>query len=207
MSQSMIEFVVLAAIALFIGWRLYITLGQDDGPPEGRSRAPQASPLRRSSDATDQASGDVAPVRPVFTGAHAAGLETIYGADNSFDPTIFLQGARSAYEMIVAAFARGDRQALKPLLDKDVYEAWDAAISEREKTGTEGMSLLRLRRAEITDASLDDTGMARVTVEFESDLGDGVSTARSKELWTFMRQTSSNDPNWLLDDVDTADEG
>jgi predicted lipid-binding transport protein (Tim44 family) len=46
--------------------------------------------------------------------------------------------------------------------------------------------------------------MARVTVEFESELGDGERTTRAHELWTFKRLTSSSDPNWLLDDVDTA---
>lgn len=204
MTSSVIEFFVLAAIALFIGWRLYITLGQDDGPPEGRSRDPRARrqhtpPLREPRNA------DIVPMRPTFTGPNAAGLEAIHAADSSFNPNEFMRGARAAYEMIVAAFARGDRKALKPMLDTDVYEAWDAAISARETSGDQGMELLRLRKAEITDATLDETGMARVTVQFEAELGDGENTARSHELWTFMRQTSSSDPNWLLDDVDTVD--
>ena len=106
---------------------------------------------------------------------------------------------------LCAAFGRGDREALKPLLDTDVYEAWDAAITEREANGAEGMQLLRIRKAEISDASLDETGMARVTVHYEAELGDGETTTKASELWTFMRQTSSSDPNWLLDDVDTAE--
>jgi predicted lipid-binding transport protein (Tim44 family) len=52
---------------------------------------------------------------------------------------------------------------------------------------------------------LADDGMARVVVHYESELGDGETTQRASELWTFMRQTSKSDPNWLLDDVDTAD--
>ena len=67
------------------------------------------------------------------------------------------------------------------------------------------MQLLRIRKAEITDASLASDGMARVTVHYESELGDGETTTNASELWTFMRQTSSSDPNWILDDVDTAD--
>lgn len=204
MSSSMIEFLVLAAIALFVGWRLFVTLGQDEGPPEGRNRMPSPAPNPTPSNRAPSG-GDVVELRPSFTGPAAAGMEAIYEADNSFDPRTFMQGARSAYEMIVGAFARGDRDALKPLLDTDVYEAWDAAITEREKTGAEGMQLLRLRKAEITDASLDEDGMARVTVLYESELGDGETTTKAAELWTYMRQTSSNDPNWLLDDVDTAD--
>lgn len=204
MSSSLIEFLLLAGIALFIGWRLFVTLGQDNGPPENRPRSPNPQP---SPDSTrrDQPSGEVVEMRPNFNGPAAAGLEAIYDVDKSFEPRGFMQGARAAYEMIVAAYARGDRDALKPLLDTDVYEAWDAAISDREANGGEGMQLLRIRKAEITDASLGSDGMARVTVHYESELGDGETTQRASELWTFMRQTSKSDPNWLLDDVDTAD--
>ncbi len=204
MSSSMIEFILLAGIALFVGWRLFVTLGQDQGPPEGRSRVPTPTPTPNQ-DNSAPAGADVVPLRPSFTGPGAAGMEAIHGADPSFDPRAFMQGARSAYEMIVGAFARGDREALKPLLDTDVYEAWDAAITDREIAGTEGMQLLRVRKAEISDASLAEDGMARVTVHYESELGDGESTVKASELWTFMRQTSSDDPNWILDDVDTAD--
>lgn len=200
----MIEFLLLAGIALFIGWRLFVTLGQDDGPPEGRTRVSTPAPTPDPSNA-NAPGGDVVELRPSFTGPAAAGLEAIYQVDNSFDPRGFLQGAKAAYEMIVSAFGRGDRDALKPLLDTDVYEAWDAAIAERETTGAEGLQLLRIRKTEITDASLGDDGMARVTVHYQSELGDGETTTKASELWTFMRQTSSSDPNWLLDDVDTAD--
>ena len=203
MSSSMIEFLLLAGIAAFIGWRLYITLGQDDGPPEGRTRV-RPSADHENVPKKPARTGEVVQMRPHFTGPAAAGLEAIYQADNSFDPKAFMLGARSAYEMIVGAYARGDRSALKPLLDTDVYEAWDEAIAEREATGAQGLQLLRIRKAEISDASLDESGMARVTVHYESELGDGEITSRASELWTFMRQTASRDPNWLLDDVDTA---
>jgi len=205
MSSTMIEFILLAAIAVFIGWRLFVTLGQDNGPPDGRSRNPDGPAVRQPDTGVDPRSDDVTPMHPAFTGPSAAGFEAIFEADNSFDPRGFMQGARAAYEMIVAAYARGDRAALKPLLDTDVYEAWDAAITQRETDGTAAMELLRIRRAEISDASLADDGMARVTVQFESELGDGETTTRGQELWTFMRQTRSDDPNWLLDDVDTVD--
>lgn len=203
MNQAMIEFLLLGAIAVFIGWRLYITLGQDNGPPEGRTRAKPASPAQDKPLSTPY-QDNVTPLKPTFSGPAADGLEEIYEADSTFNPREFTSGAKSAYEMIVAAFARGDRDALKPLLDTDVYEAWDAAITQREETGGEGMRLLRLRKAEITDASLDSTGMARVTVQFQSELSDGEMNHRADELWTFMRQTTSSDPNWLLDDVDTV---
>lgn len=204
MSSSMIEFILLAAIAVFIGWRLYVTLGQDNGPPDGKSRNPVANADPRKKPAERRGEADIIPMRPNFTGPAAGGLEDIHAVDSNFDPRTFMQGARAAYEMIVAAYGRGDRDALKPLLDTDVYEAWDAAITEREQTGAEGMQLLRIRKADITEASLGSDGMARVIVHFESELGDGERAVRAEELWTFMRQTRNDDPNWLLDDVDTA---
>lgn len=204
MSASMIEFLLLAAIALFIGWRLYVTLGQDDGPPEGRDRKP-LRPVPETTAQAEKTASEVTPFPPTFTGPAAAGLEAIYEADNGFEPREFLKGARSAYEIIVGAYARGDRKALKPMLDTDVYEAWDAAIAEREKNNTPGMTLLRIKSAEITEADLDAQKMARVAVRFDSELGDGENTAKAQEVWTFMRKVTSSDPNWLLDDVDTAD--
>lgn len=205
MSSSMIEFLVLAGIALFVGWRLFVTLGQDQGPPDGRDRSPTPAPNPTPMTTANAGGADVVELRPSFTGPAAAGMEAIYEVDNSFDPRSFMQGARAAYEMIVAAYGRGDREALKPLLDTDVYEAWDAAIAEREVTGAEGLQLLRIRKAEIVDASLATDGMARVTVHYEAELGDGETTTKASEDWTFMRQTSSSDPNWILDDVDTAE--
>lgn len=195
----MIEVLLLAGIALFIGWRLYTTLGQDDGPPEGRERVRAAPKPEQSEPQVD----NIHDLKPNFTGAAASGLEDIYEADNSFDPRTFMQGARGAYEIIVGAFARGDRGALKPMLDTDVYEAWDAAIQQRENTNAPSFELLRIRSAEITEASLDDQRVARVVVEFQAELGDGETTSRSDEFWTFMRNVDSSDPNWILDDVDT----
>lgn len=201
----MIEVLILAAIALFVLSRLYVALGRDDGPPDGRTRAEpgevqtRVRPLETTPQSGDQGRDE----EPVFTGPAAGGLEEIYRADNSFDPREFMRGARAAYEMIVEAFANGDRKALEPLLDDDVYAAWDAAISKREENGSEPWRLLRIKRAEIDDAELDGQ-IARVMVRYEAELGDGERVKTANEIWTFKRDVSSADPNWLLDDVDTA---
>jgi len=200
MSSSMIELLLLTAIAVFVGWRLYTTLGSDSGSPDGRPRNQQpSSPATPASQPRENPAG----LRPAFTGPAASGLEAIHAAYPSFNPKEFLTGARGAYEMLVKAFADGDRETLKRWLDTDVYEAWDAAIAEREKTGSEAPQLLRLRQSEIDAADLDEHGTARVTVRFEAELGIGDMTRGSEEYWTFMRDTGSDDPNWILDDVDT----
>jgi len=202
MSSSMIEYLMLAGISVFIVWRLYTTLGQDDGPPEGRQRGPVNSDAGSAGETKPEA--DIIPIRPNFSGPAADGLGEIHQADENFDPTSFMQGARSAYKMIVDAFAAGELETLRPMLDDDVYETWSEAIGSRQADQGEPASLLRLRDAEIVEASLDDHGVARVHVRFEAELGDGEKTFRSREIWTFMRSVASPDPNWILDDVDTV---
>ncbi len=200
----MIEILILAAIALFVLSRLYVALGRDDGPPDGRQR-PSPGQMRERTAQPPDAADAPAPVEPepYFTGPGAGGLEAIHTADNTFRPGEFLRGARSAYEMIVQAFADGDRAALRPLLDDDVYEAWDRALAERETSGAQPWQLLRVKSAEIEDAELDGS-IARVIVRYRSELGDGERTRDADESWTFKRDVTSGDPNWLLDDVDSA---
>lgn len=199
----MIEVLIAAAVTLFILSRLYIALGRDDGPPEGRSRSPANAPVHTQAPSELDAPRDIPKRKPVFSGEAASGLEAIYETDNSFDPDEFRKGARAAYEMIIAAFARGDRKALKPLLDDDVYEAWDDAITERETSGTDPFELLRIRKLDFDDAELDGT-TARIMMRYEAELGDGEQTRTAKDIWTFKRDIRNTDPNWLLDDVQTA---
>lgn len=205
MSSALIEYLVLVGIALFIGWRLFTTLGQDEGPPEGKTRT--GDPVQPQAGRSENSAAEVADIlsmRPNFTGPGADGLEAIHARDESFDPTSFLRGARAAYKMIVEAYARDDLVTLKPLLDTDVYDTWSAAIEARKVSGAQAPSLLKLRDAEIVDASLDENDIARIFVEYKSELGDGETSFQAHEIWTFMRQVTSRDPNWILDDVDTV---
>ncbi|MBK8197948.1 MAG: Tim44 domain-containing protein [Acidobacteria bacterium] len=203
MSNPVIEVLILAAVALFVLWRLYVALGR--GGDERPMQRPAPAPEQRApaADKPIAAPRRTEAERPVFTGPAAGGLEDIYNADRSFSAEEFLRGAKAAYQMIVGAYARGDRKALRPLLDDDVYEAWDAALSAREASGDRAFELLRIKRAEIEKAELDGA-TARVWVRYEADLGDGETTRTAKEIWTFKRETASSDPNWLLDDVDVA---
>lgn len=203
----MYEVLILAAIALFVLSRLYVALGRDDGPPEGRERPGTAPAPGAARQPAPQAGSEPATVTPMdepsFTGPSAGTLEEIHRLDPEFTPRAFMSGARGAYEMIVEAFANGDRAKLGPLLDDDVYEAWDAAITRREADGSEPWRLLRLKKAEIDEATLEDS-MARIMVRYEADLGDGEKVRTAREIWTFKRDVRSQDPNWLLDDVEIA---
>jgi predicted lipid-binding transport protein (Tim44 family) len=199
-----IDLIILAAIAVFVISRLYAVLGQKTGA-EPRSRQLREAPVRAAEQADETAAEqDKRKLRPAFTGPAAAGMEAIASEDPSFSPDEFVRGARKAYELIVAAFAEGDRDALRALVDQDVFDAYSDAIAERQRDGTEAMRLMRVRQARIVEASVDGTHTGRVLVSFESDLSDGENLRAAKEIWTFKRSLRSEDPNWLLDEVATA---
>ena len=167
------------------------------------------TPLAPTADAAPQADRwkDIAePGTPL-----AAGLDAIVAQDSSFDPRHFLSGARGAYEMIVLAFANGDRRALKDLLSSEVYDSFDAVIKDREKheqkTETRFVSI---DKAELVSAEARDRA-AQLTVRFVSQMisvtrdkagtivdGNADKVADITDVWTFARDTSSRDPNWKL---------
>ncbi len=200
LDRGLIEIAVLAAIAFIVLYRLYATLGRRSGaerPPEARPQTAPASLPRMAPEAKVPAS---AP-----SGSPAGeGLMAILRADPSFDVDQFVTGARAAYEMIVQAFALGDREALRPLLTERVFTVYADAITAREAKGEKGAELVRLRAAEITHASLDGP-TARVEVKFEAELAEGAHGVRdAREKWTFERAVTSPDPNWRLARVAAA---
>ena len=141
----------------------------------------------------------------------AAGLKAIAEADPTFGPKSFLEGGKMAYEMIVTAFAQGDRKTLKNLLDKDVYDGFERAIADREAAGHKvDFTFVGLPKIEITEAEIDKR-QAQVTVRFNAEV---VSATRDKagvllegnadqvqqitDEWAFARNPKSRDPNWKL---------
>ncbi len=144
-------------------------------------------------------------------GTTADGLIEIAKNDQAFEPGEFLKGAKSAYEMIITAFAEGNRKLLKTLLNRDVFDGFMMAVGERETRGeTVSTSFVGINRADIIDAELKNR-TARVTVKFVSQLitairnragevidGDPKQIREVTDIWTFAREVGSNDPNWKL---------
>jgi predicted lipid-binding transport protein (Tim44 family) len=143
--------------------------------------------------------------------ALAVGLDAVAGEDKTFDAKHFVAGARAAYEMIVLAYAEGDRRALKNLLSREVYDGFEAAIRDRESKGeTVETRFVAIDKSDITAAELR-VRTAHITVRFVSQL---ISVTRDKsgnvidgnpekvtdvtDVWTFARDLSSRDPNWKL---------
>ena len=85
--------------------------------------------------------------------ALAAGLDAIVREDKTFDPKHFLTGARAAYDMIVTAYAAGDRRQLKNLLGREVYDGFEAAIKERETARRDRRDAVRIDRRRQTSSA------------------------------------------------------
>jgi predicted lipid-binding transport protein (Tim44 family) len=133
--------------------------------------------------------------------------------DNGFLVTEFLSGARSAYEMILMAFENGDLNEVEVFLDADVRDAFQQVINTRaEKKLKVVAEFYGIRELSLKSADFDEkTKIAELSVAFTGELssivkneegeiieGDAKQVKRQKDTWTFSRDLSSNDPNWLL---------
>ncbi len=149
-----------------------------------------------------------------YAGGDAAierGLLELSQSDSAFDPKHFVDGAKQAYEMIVTAFAEGNRKVLKDLLSKEVFEGFASAIAEREGRAEQiDQSFVGINRANIVEAEVK-SGLAQLTVKFVSQLisatrdksgtvisGDPQKIKEVTDIWTFARETTSRNPNWRL---------
>jgi predicted lipid-binding transport protein (Tim44 family) len=221
--------IIFLALAVFIFLRLRSVLGQRTGrerPPydpysarDGIRTAPGDKVVALPGRAPDAAQKSIDPVDTADRwkgvaeqgSALAAGLDAIDREEGGFDPKHFLVGARAAYEMIVTAYAAGDRRQLKNLLSREVYDGFDAAIRDREQRGeTVETRFVSIDGADITGAEMRGK-TAQITVRFVSQL---VSVTRDRagavidgnpdkvtdvtDVWTFARDISSRDPNWKL---------
>ncbi|NSZ64178.1 Tim44/TimA family putative adaptor protein [Agrobacterium tumefaciens] len=147
---------------------------------------------------------------PVDTALNTS-LRELMTKDPTFRPKEFLNGARMAYEMIVMGFADGDRKTLKNLLSKEVFDGFEAAISERESRGEVVKStFVGIEKADITQAGIRDSE-EQITLRIVSQLisatydkdgklvdGDPDAVAEVDDIWTFSRDVRSRDPNWKL---------
>jgi predicted lipid-binding transport protein (Tim44 family) len=150
-----------------------------------------------------------------FPAAIEQGLRDISQADRRFDLLSFMDGAKSAYAMILEAFWRGDKDELRQLCDRDVYDSFAAAIDARTAAGeTLENRLIRIEDSTVHSASLDGR-IARIAVKFTADIAtitrdkDGTIVAgslddavESVDIWTFSRDVTSAAPDWLLDETD-----
>lgn len=214
--------VLLALVAAFLGLRLYSVLGKRTGheqePVARRPIESTAQPVLRQ----PLSGGDGAALLPandtsIADMAAQSGLKAIANADRSFDLGLFVEGSKSAYKMILEAYWKGDKEALRFLCDDDVYDSFVEAMDGRTARGeTLENRLVRIDEVRIIDARYDHP-VARVSVRFDADIASMVKDAdgtviggsmtdavETHDIWTFMRDVKSGDRNWKLDETDSV---
>ena len=210
--------VILALVALFIGLRLYSVLGERTGheqQPILKPADPEAVVERRVQQpvATPFASPDAGDLAYLPTAG--PGVRALLAADPTFDVARFIEGAKSAYRLILESFWKGDLEGMRPHVDDHVYQTFADAVDQRAKDGLVlDNRLVAIDQAVIADANVERTA-AVVTVRFEADIaavtrnaegevvaGSMSDAVQTRDLWTFRRDVQSGDPNWLLIETD-----
>jgi predicted lipid-binding transport protein (Tim44 family) len=217
-----LDIIIFAIVAVVIALRLKAALGQrhDDEPRRpnpfgvpkaGKEEDDEGFVLRPRPEGVPPPAALPAPVMVLAPESLAGSLMLIKQQDPSFDEKVFLQGARTAFSLIVTAFAKGEVETLRQYLGPDVHSAFERAITVRVAAGQRlETNIVAIKDVEITRARV--TGeTARLTVRFVSeqcnttydDAGqvvDGSATQREEieDVWSFARNVRQQDPHWLL---------
>jgi predicted lipid-binding transport protein (Tim44 family) len=216
---------ILLAAAIIIFWRLRSVLGQRTGYERPAPDLVRPKPAEAADQSGESAQLGVKEDRhppPVWKGHAPEGsqtakaLEAIAAKSSNFTVTDFLRGASLAYEMVLEAFARGDKQALKPLLSRDVMQGFSEAIDERVRARRDmTLQFVGIKKAELALAELEGN-RALLAVRFVAEVigatkdqagkvidGDEREVRELRDQWVFERDITARDPNWKL--VSTGD--
>ena len=123
----------------------------------------------------------------------------------------FLNGAKSAYEMIVTSFAKGDKNVLKPLLNKEIFQNFSDEIDYRKKENVKSeLTFVGIKSAKIKNFEKKDN-IYTFTVDFVSEIiackkdknnkvieGNPDIIKTVNDVWKFSKNMWSNNPNWYL---------
>lgn len=210
--------ILFAMIAGFLALRLYSVLGKRTGHEQPLPKPAEERIAPASMPRTIDMKPEVREVANRAVDARAeTGLRGVIAADQSFDVAQFLEGAKSAYRMVLEAFWKGDEETLSWLAEDDVRSGFAEAIAARTEAGhVLDNRLVTVERASIVDASVEGK-LARITVRFDADIaavtrdtegnvvaGSLTDAVETHDVWTFARKLRSDDPNWKLVETDEA---
>jgi len=231
---QLIEIVFFAAITVFMLLRLRQILGRRTGnerrrdtfaareqvttPASAKDKA--GTPLPANADrgsAADEKRARIGSIAPEGSALNKS-LTEIQQADRQFDIDRFVAGARSAYQMVVEAFAKGDKEMLKPLLSDEVFAHFSTAIDGRARRAeTVSFELVSIKDSRITAAKLEGR-QAEITVTFETEIvtatknkagevvsGDPATVVNVIDIWSFSRDVKAKGPDWILSSTDTSE--
>jgi predicted lipid-binding transport protein (Tim44 family) len=195
-----IDIILLAFIAGLIILRLRNSLGK--GAEDSALRAKNIQPV--NVDAVEKINKDV----------------VISTEANQFNETGFLKGAQAAYEMIVNAFANGDKKILKELTDPEIYKNFISVIDDRQlKKIKNEFTFIGIKKAKIEEIKNQET-LYQVKVRFISEIisstkdevgkiinGNNNEIQTVNDVWVFRKDLNSDDPTWYLTEISqTLDE-
>ncbi len=213
MNNSLIQLLVLAGIAVFLIIKLRAVLGSREGfekPPVPLDPAPRP---RRDFEVIEGGPDRDITDHVAEGSPSAVALAAMKGVEPSFSVNTFLSGARSAYEMILMAFDRGDLDSIRPFIGADVEHSFAEAIEARREQGLIiDSKFVGMRELALHEATFDPaTREAEIAVRFVGEITTVVKNAagdivegkpteikRQRDVWTFARKMGSSDPNWQL---------
>lgn len=212
------DIIILGAVAAFIILRYRSMLGDKTGRDPSETKRPNIEELERIIQLPQKVE-DLKPVIPTvtfdgYTGEVRDTLRSMNRIDPDFTPDGFLEGAKSAFEMVLDAYRTHDADTLKMLLDKPLYEKFTQALKDQDARGEkEESTLVAITRTEITAATLTGN-KASITVEFTSDQiqvtrdkdgkitgGNASDEIEVNDSWRFTRDLKAQDPNWVIIDT------
>ena len=213
--KDLVQLILFAGLAAFIVYRFYAQLGNKSGNEEDLARDWKASPPKNA----NEEKPPVQSRNPVLKDdSMPPGLEAIQKADANFELSVFLEGAQQAFEMILEAFSKGDRDTLQGLLARDVLQNFNKVIEERERREEVlETALIGFRSVEVVKAELqEDTAFVIVRYiseqgfELKNKEGDVIDSTGAEieeivDIWTFARKISAQDPNWVLIKTDSEE--
>ena len=214
MDDSVIQVLVLAAVAVFLILRLKSILGTREGYEKPLiDEEPEVRRTNRSFEVIDGGPDhDIIDNLPEGSTALEP-LSAMKKIEPDFSVTKFLGGARGAYEMILVAFDKGDMDRIRPFLAPEVFEAFEGVVAQRAADGLRVESeFLGVRQLVLSDAQFDPiTKEAEITVRFTAEMvsavrnaaneivdGDPKVARKQRDAWTFARKMGAADPNWHL---------
>lgn len=214
MNSSMIQLLVLAAIAVFLILKLRSVLGTREGFEKPPVQEGAVDPLPRRGFEVIEGGPDRDITDHVPEGSDSAkALAAMKQAEPSFAVGEFLGGARGAYEMILMAFEKGEVEPIRPFVSEEVYGVFHDAVEARKAQGlTVEANFVGLRELALNEATFDaGTKTAEIAVRFLGELtsvvhnasgeiieGSATEVKRQRDIWTFQRIMGADDPNWRL---------
>ena len=213
----MLQIFILAAVAIFLFWRLRAVLGSRDGFEKTLKEIKESSDVVNNPKVIDETKND-SPDDDIFdyveeNSKNAQVFKNMNEFDSNFSVNKFVSGAKMAYEIILMAFERGDTEKLKTLLEKKVLTSFKSVIDKRKKDGfIVDAKFIGMRDIRIINASFSQkTKIADVTLSFKSEITTVVKDSKGviieghpdeikkqKDTWVFTKNLSEKSPIWFL---------